>query len=235
MIKEHFTIVIPCRNEENYIERTLQSIENQQFVKGTRVIIADAQSTDKTREKIVKYALRSRLNIEIIEGGSVAFGRNAGAKLADTKWIIFMDADSILMESDILMETIYSFIFHKKTLITCKQKPTNKNTLLSIFHKIFNTIQKWMPETFSTGVFFAIDKKTFLKLGCFDESVHQSEDYLLSRKIGKKDFKIINRYVGQDERRYKKMGYFGMIKLVISNWFNRNNIEHFRRDINYWK
>ena len=92
-----------------------------------------------------------------------------------------------------------------------------------------------MPEAFSTGVFFAIDRKTFFDLGCFDETVHQSEDYLLSRKIKKKDFEILDRYVGQDKRRYAKMGYLGMIKLVIRNWFNRNNIEHFRKDINYWK
>jgi predicted glycosyltransferase involved in capsule biosynthesis len=92
-----------------------------------------------------------------------------------------------------------------------------------------------MPESFSTGVFFMIGRDRFYKLGGFDESVHQSEDYLLSRKINKKRFSIINNHVGQDDRRYKKMGYFGMVKMVIKNWVNRNDIEHFRKNINYWK
>lgn len=79
-----------------------------------------------------------------------------------------------------------------------------------------------------------IRKKTFEELGGFDETLHQSEDYFLSRKIPKREFKILDCYVGQDNRRFKKMGYLGMIKMMFNNLLNRNNINHFKKDIGYW-
>jgi hypothetical protein len=91
-----------------------------------------------------------------------------------------------------------------------------------------------MSETFSTGVYMMVNRKEFEKLGGFNEALHQSEDYIFSRQIPKNKFKILKLTVGQDDRRYKKIGYFGMIKLVILNWFNRNNLDHFKKDTNYW-
>ena len=52
MIKEYLSIVIPCKNEEFYILKTLESIQQQNFSNELQIIIADAQSTDKTRELI---------------------------------------------------------------------------------------------------------------------------------------------------------------------------------------
>ena len=47
-------------------------------------------------------------------------------------------------------------------------------------------------------------------------------------------FRISKYYVGQDDRRFKKMGYIGMLKLVIQNYLHRNDIEHYRKDVKYW-
>jgi glycosyltransferase involved in cell wall biosynthesis len=48
------TIVIPSYNEERYIYNTLWQISRQKEINGTRVIISDANSTDKTIEYINK-------------------------------------------------------------------------------------------------------------------------------------------------------------------------------------
>ena len=55
----------------------------------------------------------------------------------------------------------------------------------------------------------------------FDEQVTTSEDYLLSKKYSKNKFHISKKYYGQDNRRFKKMGYFKMIKLLLDNYKNR--------------
>ena len=233
MIKEYLSIVIPCKNEEFYILKTLESIQQQNFSNELQIIIADAQSTDKTRELINQFKKTSSLNIKIIEGGPVSYGRNAGAKLVTTDWILFMDADSILFNKNTLVESVYQ-TFKGNLLITCKQQATVKNFKLSIILWIFNLVQRFMSETFSTGVYMMVNRKEFEKLGGFNEALHQSEDYIFSRQIPKNKFKILKLTVGQDDRRYKKIGYFGMIKLVILNWFNRNNLDHFKKDTNYW-
>ena len=107
MIYKLVTIVIPCKNEEQYIGKTLQSISDQIGVNKLRVIIADANSTDDTIKVIKKHQKRlPNLQIEVIEGGPVAVGRNRGAELVTTPYVLFMDADIFLLDSSILEHTL---------------------------------------------------------------------------------------------------------------------------------
>jgi hypothetical protein len=71
-------------------------------------------------------------------------------------------------------------------------------------------------------------------LGGYDENAHQSEDWLLSRQIKPKNFKLVFDLITQDNRRFKKYGYLNMIKLLYRNWKNRDNIEYFYNAQNYW-
>jgi glycosyltransferase involved in cell wall biosynthesis len=93
MIKDVLSVVIPCKNEENYIGNTLSGLSSQTGIHGTRVIIADAKSTDKTLEVIQSYKDSSNLDIEVIEGGPVLIGRNRGSQLCKTEFILFLDID----------------------------------------------------------------------------------------------------------------------------------------------
>jgi glycosyltransferase involved in cell wall biosynthesis len=229
-----FTIIIPCKNEESYIYNTLQSISEQYGVYRINVLIADAKSTDNTISEIQRANIDfNNLIINVIDGGSVSYGRNKSVKYADTPYLIFMDADSILLD-DKLIYNSYKNI-HKYDLISAKQKSVDTIFFDNLIWLVFNFFRNVMSESFSTGCFFVISKNKFIELGGFDESVTQSEDFLLSRKIPKYKFKILNQYVGQDNRRFKKMGYFNFFKLVILNYINKNNIEWFKKDVGYWK
>lgn len=232
MIKENLTIVIPCKNEEAYIGKTLEQISLQNGIDETRVIIADGGSADGTLSAINDFKENSNLKIEIIKGGSVSEGRNNGAFVCDTEFILFVDADTHFLEKDIIEKSLEA-IKHNE-LVTCKIKCIVKDPRATVIFFIFNIVQKLMTESFSTGVFMLIRKDTFKKLGGFDLTLHQSEDYLLTRKIPKRRFLIIKRHVGQDNRRFKKMGYMGMLSMVVKNWINRHNEDHFRKNINYW-
>lgn len=227
------SIVIPSYNEENYIYNTLWSI-NRQEVK-IIVYIADGGSSDSTLQIIDKAKQDfPNLFIEVIEGGSVSVGRNNGSKLVETPYILFMDADSVLLSDDILMQTFK--LSTQYDIITCKQKSISPNDKKSIWtYKIFNWVRWVMPETFCTGCYFFISKNKFVELGGFDESLNNSEDFWLGRQVPKKKFKIIDRYVGQDNRRFKKMGYWTFIKIVLLNYWYKNNINWFKKDVGYWE
>ena len=233
-ITENITVVIPSYNEERYIYNTLWSLNRQQFEGKLKVIIADANSTDETLERISKADEDfDNLQIEIIEGGPVGVGRNRGAELVDTPYILFMDADSVLIESDVLWRTNHER--EKYAIIGCKQKTTTQNPLSKLTWKIFEFTRKIMPESFCTGCFFFISKKHFNNLGGFDETLNNSEDFWLSRKVKKTSFKLLDRYVGQDDRRFEKMGYFKFLKILILNYWHKNNIEWFKKDVGYWE
>jgi glycosyltransferase involved in cell wall biosynthesis len=235
-IKDKLTIVIPCKNEEKYIEKTIINIVKQYGIRGTRVIIADALSTDGTRGKIIslRETFKDIIKIELVNGGTVSFARNFGASITKTPYVLFMDADTILIENDTIQSTINHMI--KYELVTCKIKSVGKDFRTSIGFKLFNFVNKIVSKKtpFAIGTFFMTRISIFNKLGGFDESLHHSEDYVLSKKYNRKKFKLSNKFIGQDDRRFKKMGYLFMVKLLIKGYLNRNNIEFYRKSVNYW-
>lgn len=227
------TIIIPTYNEEYYIYNTLWLLSRQDV--NLRVIVADGGSTDKTIRMVLKARERfQNLTIDIVQGGAVGVGRNNGAKYADTEYLLFMDADSILTDDDIIKETLK--IADQYDIITCKQKSLTSTDRKSVWvYRIFNWIRYIMPETFCTGCYFFISKKKFMELGGFDETLNNSEDFWLSRQVPKKRFKIMDRYVGQDNRRFKKMGYWPFLKIVLLNYWYKNDISWFKKDVGYWE
>lgn len=237
-LKDKVTIVIPCKNEEKYIERTIISIVKQTNIRGVQVIIADANSTDRTREIIKKSTetFKDILNITLIDGGPVGYGRNHGCELVSTKYVLFMDADVVLMDNDLINDTIFQMYHYKLDLLTCKSASYGKDTRTKLAFKIFNFINKLLSFKipFAVGTYFLTKRDKFRELGGFDESLKHSEDFCLSKKYNTKKFRISNHYIGQDDRRFIKTGYLGMTKLLIKGFFNRNNNDFFKEDINYW-
>src|SRR6516225_11054372 len=96
------TIIIPAKNEAKLIPNLLTSLTNQDYSKmsSTRVLVADANSTDGTPDIVMSF--RDRLNVGVIRGGMPSFGRNQGAAQADTPYILFLDADIELADHSLI-------------------------------------------------------------------------------------------------------------------------------------
>ena len=101
------TIVIPAKNEAAMLPRLLESLCRQDYegMAATRVLVADAGSTDGTVE--VALGFRDRLKVEVVPGGLPSVGRNAGARLATTKYVLFLDADVELPEPTLLRRAMW--------------------------------------------------------------------------------------------------------------------------------
>ena len=69
------SIIIPTLNEEKHIAYILDQLLSQDFSEDLEIIIADANSQDKTREIVKKYQDRFT-KLSIIDGGLPAVGRN---------------------------------------------------------------------------------------------------------------------------------------------------------------
>lgn len=100
------TIVVPCKNEENYIAHLLMHLRRQE-IGDTRIIIADC-STDNTREVI--RIMKGDLNIEIIDGGPVSVAKNKGAQLVTTPYILFIDADVRFFKSTVIRDAVNEIV-----------------------------------------------------------------------------------------------------------------------------
>ena len=220
-ISDKITIVVPCKNEENYIHHLLDSL-GQQNIGDTRIIIADC-STDNTRQ-VIKDNIGS-LKVEIIDGGPVSIAKNNGAQLVNTPYILFIDADVRFFKNTAISDSVEAIESNDLDLVGLNIKSYDNDIRASIGFTIFNVINHILKyfSPFAIGAFMLTRRDKFEELGGFPEKTVTSEDYFLSRMYSPKKFKIVNHHFGQDSRRFKKMGYFGMATYLIKNFINRNN------------
>ena len=230
------TIIIPCRNEEKYIGHLLYSLSQQLGIEGVRIIVADADSTDNTLT-VVNMWKQSMPNIEIIKGGTVSVGRNNGAKLATTPYILFLDADVRFFDDMAIYDALFTMRHMGLDLMTLKIKNYGKDIRASFLFWAFNIINKIMTKktSFAIGAFFLTRRDKFEEFGGFPNKYDTSEDYILSKQYDPESFRIGEHYFGQDERRFKKLGYLGMLWYMTTNFFNRHNLAHFEKaKVDYW-
>jgi glycosyltransferase involved in cell wall biosynthesis len=220
-LSDKITIVVPCKNEENYIAHLLMHLR-QQSIGDTRIIIADC-SKDNTRQVIKDNS--HGLCVEIIEGGPVSIAKNNGARLVATPYILFIDADVRFFKNTVIQDAVDKIESKNLDLvglnIKCYDRDLRAKIGFTAFNMINHTLKYFSP--FAVGAFMLTRKDKFEEYGGFPEKFSTSEDYFLSRMYSPRKFAIVRHHFGQDSRRFKKMGYFGMGKYLIKNFINRNN------------
>jgi len=220
MIEDKITIVIPCKDEENYIAFLLDDLKKQCLGR-TRIIIADA-STDNTRNIILQN--KGNLDIEIIEGGPVSIAKNNGARLATTPYILFIDSDVRFFSDTVILESVYELESNNLDLVGLNLKCYDGDKRAQIGFMLFNVVNNIMryKVPFAVGSFMLTRRDKFEQYGRFSEKYGTSEDFFLSKQYDVKKFKLVKHYCGQDSRRFQKMGYFGMVLYLVKNFLNRN-------------
>jgi len=235
-MEKELTIVIPCKNEEEYIGRLLEEISLQR-VGSTEIILADANSTDKTVEEATKTSFHLGLNLKIAPGGLPAVGRNRGAFLAKTKYVLFVDADVTFTHKFSLLECLEKMEGKKLDMLsTTPIYRGDGNFRASALFFLNKISSKWLSKRlpFAIGAFTLVRREKFEELGGYDEEVKHTEDWLLSKRISPSRFLLDPDLITQDDRRFKKFGYWNMVKLLWSNLINRNNREYYLKDAGYW-
>ena len=234
-IEDKVTIVVPCKNEENYIAHLLMHLR-QQEIGNTRVIIADC-STDNTREVI--QVMKGELNVEVIEGGPVSIAKNNGAKLATTPYILFIDSDVRFFSDTVISDSVKELESNDLDLVGAYIKCYDGDKRAQIGFTLFNIVNRIMSYKvpFAVGAFMLTRRNRFEEFGGFAEKYGTSEDFFLSKKYDVKKFKLVKHYFGQDSRRFQIMGYFGMVWYLVKNFWNRNNESYWDKiDYSkYWK
>jgi glycosyltransferase involved in cell wall biosynthesis len=223
-LSEKITIVVPCKNEERYIAHLLGALRDQN-IDNTRIIIADC-STDNTRQVIKDNS--QGLNVEVVEGGPVSLAKNNGARLATTPYILFIDSDVRFFKPTVIRDAVREMELNNLDLIGLNARCYDGNIVAQIGFTIFNVINSVLKyfSPFAVGAFMLTRRDRFEEYGGFPEKFPTSEDFFLSRQYDPKKFKLLNHHFGQDSRRFKKMGYFGMALYLIKNFWNRNNQQY---------
>jgi len=92
-MKEKVSIVIPCYNAENYIEKCIKSIISQTYTNIEIILINDG-STDNTLKHLIYFELLdSRVILVNQLNKGVSESRNIGIDIAKGVYILFIDND----------------------------------------------------------------------------------------------------------------------------------------------
>jgi glycosyltransferase involved in cell wall biosynthesis len=93
------SIIIPVYNMEDYIERCLLSLLEQDIeAEDFEIIVVNDGSTDKSKELIIQLQRKFK-NLILInqENRGVSAARNAGISIAKGKYLLFIDADDYVV------------------------------------------------------------------------------------------------------------------------------------------
>ena len=94
------SVIIPVYNTGKYLQNCIQSVLNQECLYRIQIIIVDDGSTDNSRE-ILKHLQDYHVpgkDIQFLyqENAGLSAARNAGLRLAEGKYLMFLDSDDAL-------------------------------------------------------------------------------------------------------------------------------------------
>jgi len=192
------SIIVPAYNEEENLERCVNSLINLDYPKNLlEILIVNDGSTDNT-PKIANRLARKYKIVRAFhkENGGKGSALNYGLKRAKGEIVVVMDADSYV-EKDALKKTIGYFKDPKMGAVATAIKVANpSNTLqeLQWYEYLFNIFYRKV-QAFINGILvipgpFSLYRKSALEeVGGFDEN-NLTEDFEITLKLRKFGYKI---------------------------------------------
>lgn len=200
------SIVIPVKNEELELPEQLKALNEQVNAAECERIVADAFSTDRTREIALSLGAR------VVDGGMPGPGRNRGAAVAVGEWILFMDADARPSATDWLAKCLQELEARQLDVATCDLKPMSRDTADIVYHHVYNFFTHLtaaiVPHAPGSCIF--VKRAAFEAVGGFDEGVIFAEDMELVQRLAKHGYRFGVLKAGPvlvSVRRLKKDGY----------------------------
>jgi glycosyltransferase involved in cell wall biosynthesis len=180
------SIVIPAYNEEKYIGKTLESVNNLEKEAGweTEVVVVNGDSTDKTADVAKKYGAR------VIDEPHkrIGFARQQGLLAAKGEIVAFTDADTVVPSFWLKK---YVEVLSKKENV-CAYGTYRLDSGKFPYYHITNYIQPPIVSTaFTFGLYLAggqnlaAKRDVAIKIGGFDEKLAMLEDADFVKRMSK--------------------------------------------------
>lgn len=200
------SIIIPCRNEEKFIAKCLDSIIGQDYPKDSlEILVVDGMSEDKTREIVNKSKIQNpESRIQLIDNPEkyTPFAMNIGIRQAKGEIIMKMDSHTTYQD-DYVSKCLFTLNKYKADNVggILKALPS-ENTLsaravaLCLSHRFgmgnsyAKTGTKKIREV-DTVAFGCFRKEIFKKVGLYDEKMVRSQDLELNLRLKKAGAKIL--------------------------------------------
>ena len=175
------SILIPAFNEEKLIGEVLDSVLQSIAAIAPvpcEIIVCDNNSTDRTAE----IALGKGALVVHEPYNQIARARNAAAKAARGKWLIFVDADTFLSPA-LLRNTVAALESGKVCAggAVLKVDIKLKGLMAPLILKTWNRISPFFG--LAAGSYIFCDREAWVDTGGFDENYYAGEEIFFSKKL----------------------------------------------------
>ncbi len=202
------SIVIPTYNEEGFLPLILRNLERQTF-RDLEVIVADAHSTDRTRE------IAAAAGCRVVDGGLPALGRNRGAASAKGDVLLFLDADVELPDEHFLGDVMAQLDARQLDVATCLVEPMSDKLIDRVSHDFYNgyisAMERFLPH--AHGPCMMARRPAHDAIKGFDERVLLGEDHDYAQRAVRAGFRagiIKEPRIMVSMRRFKRDGYLSI-------------------------
>ena len=208
-----FSIIIPIHNCEPYLRACINSIQTQQFENYELILVNDG-SSDGSGTICKEYAnTNNKVHYYELEWGGVSKARNFGVEHACGDYILFIDADDLLLSGALM---IYVDVINKSSadIIKCGYETvlTDGTVLKSVISSPIeinegNTLEMLRATEASDYCGYLWNtafKKEAIGSVRFDETLSLNEDHVFSRHCFKNcdsmylENKIVYRYIKRE-------------------------------------
>jgi len=207
------SIVIPTKNEEEHLPELFRSLK-EQTIQPAEIIVADANSDDRTREIAAGFGAR------VVDGGLPGPGRNRGAEVATGTYVLFLDADVVLKDRTFLDRSLKEIVERDLDFATVDVLPLDGNKIDEVFHGFYNSYCRLVEPVHkhAPGFCIFVRRSFHEKLGGFDETVTFCEDHEYAQRAGKNGkFGFLSMPVPVSIRRFDRDGRLSIaVKYVLA-------------------
>jgi glycosyltransferase involved in cell wall biosynthesis len=198
-VKPTISVIIPTYNRAHLVGRAILSVLQQTY-RDFEIIVVDDSSADNTEEVVksfdderIRYFKRNKNR-----GGAAA--RNTGVKLAQGKFIAFLDSDdewfpeklrkqiALINKSPDSVGAVYCLHYSQDDSLGYIIRPSTYS--LGRGDVYYLLLNGWCPPSTSL---FMLHTRVFEKSGLFDESLTSFQDYDLWIWVAKHcEFEFVN-------------------------------------------
>jgi glycosyltransferase involved in cell wall biosynthesis len=205
------TVVIPALNEERRLPSLLAKLASQTR-QPQQIIVADAHSTDRTRQ------IAEQAGALVVDGGRPAAGRNAGAAVATTDLLLFLDAD-VDPDPEWIQRAVAEFVDRGLVVAGTTIEPIESDAMTVFSCDVVNSYLQLMQyvQPHAPGFCILVRRQVHERIGGFDESLALAEDHdYVQRAAGEGKFRILrNAPMRTSMRRVDKEGLVRMAFIIV--------------------
>lgn len=183
------SIVIPVYNRAHLINKALESLVTQTY-NDFDVIIVDDGSSDNIQEIVYQYKKQLKIRfVSFPHSGNIAFLRNEGLKISDSRYVAILDSDDWCMDNRLEKQVKYMKQHPEcdilATWVSLEDDFQNENTnRLYWLYNMINDRSEIIKRCLNDGCCICnstvlMKKDRIIELGGYDEEMYICEDFNL--------------------------------------------------------